>query len=58
MIIKVGFLRRRAMLELMQNQKKLNQNLMNIEVRLETVIVLEKNLEMLLKIIRRALIIQ
>ena len=46
------------MLEFIQSLKKLSQNLMNIELLLETIMVLEKNLGMQLKIIRKGVIIQ
>ena len=58
MIIQEGFLKKKLMLELIQILKKLSQNLMNTELLSETIIVLEKNLGMQLKIIRKGAIIQ
>ena len=58
MIIQEGFLKKKLMLELIQILKKLSQNLINIELLMETIMVLEKNLAMQLKIIRKGVIIQ
>ena len=58
MINQEGFLKKKLMLELIQSLKKLSQNLMNTELLSETIIVLEKNLGMQLKIIRKGAIIQ